>query len=265
MITNYITIMFYDLCYYVLLPLACMTGAAGLYYIVDPQGAKNKAINFSWNATKFYITWSDHLGLFVDKYMPTDEESDNEDFDEDDNKLQKHYIFYNNNEHNSYITDEINDEIMEHVKDKIQPSIMFIRTKIGDYQYYKRTQKPSQKETEYDTLPEKLFIQVEFVTKDEAGKEKVLDIHSNLMGFYINGNQILDREFLEWYMEQFYNVGDIDDYELRIFDKDVNMLTVNSKQIVNIENGKYSIAEANLNTDTQTPDDTRDYEGATEE
>ena len=43
------------------------------------------------------------------------------------------------------------------------------------------------------------------------------------------------------------------------------MLTVNSKQVVNIENGKYSIAEANSNTDTQNSDDTQDYEGATEE
>ena len=66
-------------------------------------------------------------------------------------------------------------------------------------------------------------------------------------------------------MEQFYNDGNIDEYELRIFDKDVNMLTVNSKQVVNIENGKYSIAEANSNTDTQNSDDTQDYEGATEE
>jgi len=258
--------MFYDLCYYVLLPLACMAGAAGLYYVVDPKGAQNKAINFSWNATKFYITWSDNLGLFIDKYMPPDEESDNEDFFvEEKNKSQKHYIFYNNNEHNSYITDEINDEIMEHVNDKIQPSIMFVRTRIGDNQYYKRTHKPSETESEYDTLPEKLFIQVEFITKDESGKEKVIDIHSNLMGFYINGNKILDREFLEWYMEQFYNIGGIDEYELRIFDKDVNMLTVNSKQVVSIENGQYSIAEVDLNTDTQNSDDKQDYEGATEE
>ena len=37
--------MFYDLCYYILLPLACATGAAGLYYIADPVDAKNKAFN----------------------------------------------------------------------------------------------------------------------------------------------------------------------------------------------------------------------------
>jgi len=43
------------------------------------------------------------------------------------------------------------------------------------------------------------------------------------------------------------------------------MLTVSPKQVVNIENGKYSIAEANSNTDPQNSDDTQDYEGATEE
>ena len=43
------------------------------------------------------------------------------------------------------------------------------------------------------------------------------------------------------------------------------MLTVNSKQVVSIENGQYSIAEVDLNTDTQNSDDKQDYEGATEE
>ena len=79
------------------------------------------------------------------------------------------------------------------------------------------------------------------------------------MGFYINGNQILDKEFLEWYMEQFYNVGDVDDYELRIFDKDVNMLTINSNQVIKIDNGAYTV----VNTDESS--DSKSYEGAIEE
>ena len=93
---------------------------------------------------------------------------------------------------------------MKHVEDKIKPSIMFIKNKIGKEEYYKRTTSPRETDTVYNTLAEKLFIQVEFVTKDTNGKEKVIDIHSNLTSFYVNGNVILDKNFLEWYLGQYY-------------------------------------------------------------
>ena len=40
------------------------------------------------------------------------------------------------------------------------------------------------------------------------------------------------------------NLNEIDEYELRIFDKDVNMLTVKSNECVLIENDSYSIIES---------------------
>jgi hypothetical protein len=254
MITNYITIMFYDLCYYILLPLVCATGAAGLYYMRDPVGAKNKAINLSWDITKCYITWSDKFGLFIDKYTPEKSESDDDfdDSDDDSDLSPQYFIFYNNEHQNIYITDEINDEIMEHVNAKIKPSIMFIRSKIGREQYYKRTHIPMESDTVYDTLVEKLFIQVEYVTKDDNGKENVTDIHSNLNGFYVNGNTILDKKFLQWYLGQYYNIDKMDDYELRIFDKDVNMLTIKSTQAVKIEDNTYSIIESSTIEESST-------------
>jgi len=252
--------MFYDLCYYILLPLVCATGAAGLYYMRDPVGAKNKAINLSWNITKCYITWSDNLGLFVNKYSPDSSDSDDDDSDNDDDLSPIYFIFYNNEHQNIYITDEINDEIMEHVNAKIKPSIMFIRSKIGREQYYKRTVIPMESDTVYDTLVEKLFIQVEYVTKDDNGKENVTDIHSNLTGFYVNGNTILDKKFLQWYLGQYYNLDKMDDYELRIFDKDVNMLTIKSTQAVKIEDNTYSIIESSTIGEVSTVEESETVE-----
>ena len=255
--------MFYDLLYYVILPLACVTGAAGLYYIADPVNAKTKAINASWNLTKIYVTWSDKLGIIADKYIPDCSESEDDEDDED--SPAKYFIFYNNEEKNSYITDEINDEIMKHVEDKIKPSIMFIKTKIGKEEYYKRTISPRDTDTLYNTLAEKLFIQVEFVTKDNSGKEKVIDVHSNLTAFYVNGNAILDKNFLEWYLAQYYDLNEIDEYELRIFDKDVNMLTVKSTECVSIENDSYSIIESSTIKKNDSSTETVEHEGAVEE
>jgi len=262
MITNYITIMFYDLLYYVFLPLACVTGAVGIYYIADPENAKNKVINVSWNFTKIYVTWSEKLGIIADNYI---HDSADDDENDEDNSPKKYFIFYNNKDQNSYITDELNDEIIKHIDDKIKPSIIFIKTKIGKEEYYKRTTSPRDTDTVYNTLAEKLFIQVEFVTKDDGGKEKVWDIHSNLTRFYINNNIILDKKFLEWYMAQYYNRNEINEYELRIFDKDVNMLTIKSTQGILIENDKYSIIESSTIDENTNWNETIEHEGAVEE
>jgi len=256
MISNYITIMFYDLCYYIILPLACVTGAAGLYYIADPDNAKTKAINASWNLTKMYITLSEKFDSFTHNYIS--DSSDSEEDEKEEDSTVKYFIFYNNEEKNSYITDEIND-------DKIKPSIMFIKTKIDKEEYYKRTTSPRDTDTEYNTLAEKLFIQVEFVTKDNNGKEKVFDIHSNLARFYVNNNIILDRCFLEWYLEKYYDLNEIDEYELRIFDKDVNMLTLKSTESISIQNDSYTIIESSTIKKNETVAEAVEHEGAVEE
>lgn len=98
----------------------------------------------------------------------------------------------------------------------------------------------------------------------------MIDIHSNLTGFYVNENIILDKKFLEWYLAQYYELNDIDDYELRIFDKDVNMLNLKSTQAIKIENDSYSIIESSTienksNENSDECDNVSKYEGATEE
>lgn len=267
--------MFYDLCYYVLLPMIFMTSAAGVYYITDPVGAKKTFINVSWNATKMYVNLNDGMESFLKKMLPDEESSDEDESSDSETEDTTHYIFYNNKEHNSYITDNIDKEIMEKVNDKISPSIMFIRKLISDTLFYKRTKNPI-KMVEYETLEEKLFIQVEYITKDENGKETVKDIHSNLPGFYVNGNTILDRDFLEWYLEQFYSISNVNEYELRIFDKDVNMFTLQSDQSIKIVDNAYTIIskedidkedekEAEEENDEGESKNDEPYEGATEE
>ena len=233
--------MFYDLCYYVLIPLSCITGAAGIYYLTNPAKAKTIALNVSWDITQTYVTCYDNIENLLKNFI-NDEEDEVDSSDTDtDNEESNSFIFYNNEEHSCYITDKIDDTIMTQVNDQISPSIMFMRKSINDVFVYKRTKNPREDNQEYNKLDNKLFIQIEYVTKNNNGEEKVMDIHSCLNGFYVNGNVILDRLFLEWYLEQFYNISDVNDYELRIFDKDVNMFTITSEQSIKIENDKYTV------------------------
>ena len=94
-----------------------------------------------------------------------------------------------------------------------------------------------------------------------------LDIHDNLTGFYVNGNRLLDKEFLEWYIPYFYKEKLDDDfvldnnYSLRIFDKKVTMFTINSTQCIQLENDAYSIEKV----EDDKIDSENSYEGAEEE
>ena len=146
---------------------------------------------------------------------------------------------------------KISEEVViNKITEKTNPSIMFIRTTVNDKNYYKRTTDPVKKNTTHLTMTIKPFIQVELIRDGE----EALDIHSDLGAFYINGNKILDRTFLEWYLNYFYTVKDIKEYELRIFDKDVNMFTLKSDQAIYLENDTYRCGSAD-----------EVYEGATEE
>lgn len=250
--------MFETLYYYFLLPLSVVAGAAGVYYVLEPNGAKRIFVKTSWNMSKAYFTcqiWGNKISNFLD----VENEDDNSDTDfesDDEDPMKQTVVLYDSKDDNNYITDEINDELKTLIKN-ISPSIMFITTKIKDVIYYKRTDDPFLSDTEYETFTDKPFVQVEYI---EGGNDddKVLDIHSNLTGFYINGNIILDKEFLEWYLPNYYQRSLGDGYSLRIFDKDVTLFTISGDQGIKLENNGYNIY-------TKSEEAKKEYEGAIEE
>ena len=65
------------------------------------------------------------------------------------------------------------------------------------------------------------FLQVECV----MGKEKY-DIHEHISKYYITNNVIMDEIFMRYFMKQWYNVELDEDYELKIIDKNINLVTL---------------------------------------
>ena len=126
--------------------------------------------------------------------------------------------------------------------------------------------KDDEDELDIETI-EKQFIQVEYITEDENGNEKIVDIHSNLGNFYVRGNIILDRYFLEWYLETFYNIKVTSDYKLRFFDKDVNMFTLSTNNAIILSNNTYTKIDIDDSTFVLKKDEgaeEEEYEGAEE-
>jgi hypothetical protein len=237
--------MFYDLYYYLVLPLVAMGASMGTWYIIYPDNAKSTLATVSWKTTLFCVECNELKNSILNRFenIATVDSEYESDFEDEPDKIEKS-LLYNDTYGNNYITNKITAETLEKIKD-FKPRIMFIRSKIGNEYYFKRTTDPLNT-SECDAMFDKPFIQVEYVTKN-GGVEKIVDIHSNLKGFYINGNTLLDYEFLNWFLPYYYEMNIEKEYELRVFDKDVNMFTLSSNQLIKIENNSYEIIDYDAN------------------
>lgn len=64
----------------------------------------------------------------------------------------------------------------------------------------------------------------------------------NSDNFTLVGNIILDKPFLKWYLYKNHNIKNIDDnYTITLFDKDVNVYELSSKNYVLIEEDSFKI------------------------
>ena len=227
-----------DFYYYLILPLTATAGLLGFYYVFNSEKSKLILANWGWTISKAYVYCNGWGEQFTSYFYKIEEESDIEAEDEDEETLKQSIILYDAKEKNNYVLDEYNDSSSKLIR-KVSPSIMFLTTPICGVTYFKRTREPEKKDSEYLTLTEKPFVQVEYLEGDHC----VLDIHENLTGFYVNGNMILDKTFLEWYLHYYYNIYLSDDYTLRIFDKDVNMFNLTRNGSILIENNGYVIIQ----------------------
>jgi len=222
---------------YVLTPMVVLGAGFGAYYMYDSEAAHLTAIQLTWNAIYYYIKLKDYCKTPVKKVhkkLPKDN------VDEKSNIIKQHQslVYYVGSEKNTYITDVLTEKSLELIQ-ATNPLIMFLRTQYKHMVYFKRTQNPMASDTEYLTLVERPFIQVEFFETDK----KAIDIHSHLGAFYVEGNTILDVAFLKWYLQYYYDRSSFGEYTLKIIDKDVNMFTLNNAQHILIKDGGYTIID----------------------
>tara|TARA_B110000046_G_scaffold185854_2_gene229871 strand:- start:6465 stop:7226 length:762 start_codon:yes stop_codon:yes gene_type:complete len=240
----------FDYFLYYAISITVLGGALGTYYIYYPRKVNNMASNLSWNISRMYVDCidaSDSLGKIINNlneicdesgYLADSEgDSDESTYVEED---QISLISYSNKTEACFLSDNIDDAIVEEVLSK-SPSIIFIKRKLGDKIFYKRTIKPI-KDAIFIPFQDNPFIQVEYIVKED-GEDKIHDIHQYLNGFYINGNTILDREFLEWYLSYYYDMNCAKEYILRIIDKDIKMFDMSSDKKVVLNDNAYVVTD----------------------
>ena len=197
-------------------------------------------VNISWEITKMVSTVSEYLGIDTNEEnynFMNDEEYLEGNEDENEMLLKKDtFIKYYNIEKNaSYnISYKNKDEIDKNMEDM---DVIFLKTINEDGIFYFRLDNLENLEKIKFNKVEKLFLQVELIDKDNSD---IIDIHHNLDKFYIEDNKILDTDFLKWYLTYFHKSKLPENYELRIFDKDINMLTLEKNEYIKITDEGYN-------------------------
>lgn len=262
--------MLYDLLYYIAVPTVISTASIATMYILYPEKVKQYLLNCSWRATEMMVDYNDFKDQVqnqvenITKSLLSQSDDNNSDSEETEHEIEDNYIFYDRKVKSTFMSrgNVLNNK--ESLKNNKNIKVIFLNRTINDNEYYKRIEQFENidqiSESELSTT-EKQFIQVEYIT-ESGNNEEIIDIHNYLGKFYIDGNLILDKYFLEWYLFSYYSTDIKDEYKLRIFDKDVNMFVINQNQGIIFSNDTYS--KIDIENESEEDSDYTDSETSTE-
>ena len=224
----------------------------GFLYFVDRDRAEDIVQTVSWNAVKLYHKvnlelektkkWCNKLQNNNNRTKNHEKRDRNSDDDtsiemvEPTNTIVKKttFIGYKTSDSTTYTSNNVEND--SYFKDETF-DVMLIQKETEEGEIlYKRVE--DKLEVDLDNCSfnkvDKPFLQVEIeVTTNERTA-----IHKNLSGFYIQGNKLLDKSFLKWYMSEFYSINLDSEYTIHLIDTDINMLKMNSNEHVKLKEEK---------------------------
>mgnify|MGYP001162146875 FL=1 len=214
----------------------------GLFYLYDERAATAIMEDFSWSAVRAYHRVNmetNNLRRYLENELSEGKNSDIEEeyeSEEEESKLIS-FIGYNN-DGSVYTTEELDNN--RYIEDENFNMMMLVK-KEEDTKLYKRIHEKGEisSEVTFEKVT-KPFLSVEI----EQNNSRVA-IHDELKSFYINGNMLLDKVFLEWYLGEFYGMNLEEDYKIHIIDSNIEMHKIQFDQSVTIQSKEqlYSITQ----------------------
>lgn len=205
----------------------------GLFYLYDERTATTIIEDFSWSAVRAYHRVNmetNNLRRYLETEFSEGKNSDiEEDEDESEEEEEKLVSFLGYNDDGSvYTTDELENN--NYIDDESFNMMMLVK-KEEDGRLFKRIHEKGEISTEvkFEKVT-KPFLSVEV----EQNNNRTA-IHDKLKGFYINGNMLLDKIFLKWYLEEFYGMNLEDNYKIHIIDSNIEMHKIQYDQSVTIQ------------------------------
>lgn len=191
-----------------------------------------------------YKTWEEELNIIliqsfynltktyhiVNDYLYVDTLEDNK---PEEKKIEKTLLEIINCDENT-IDLEIPKEIF---LEKMKKNILILKVN-DNYKILKDTDYENiNKIDEIKLEKDKLFLQITY--NDNNNNE--VEIHNKINFFTVDGNEILSKRFLLWFMKQHYNIDIQDDYRIQIIDNDVNMFDIKNFMSIKIKKNTYSL------------------------
>lgn len=211
--------MLYEFCYYIALTgTACMACAGMTWYFNRPM-FDDITRRVGWRSLEIYHD----VTTFISSLAEDDKGGKEELLDVSDNPILS-YTSWNGETVTTACIPTMHD-------------LLFYKRTIDGKTYCKRINKDDDISTLQISPITKPFIQVEL----KYGGDTCLDIHEYLDVFYVEGNHILDKQFLQWYLKYHFSLDLDDEYTINIIDKDVNIFNLTSDQSILLESDNYVV------------------------
>tara|TARA_B110001450_G_scaffold168393_1_gene156994 strand:+ start:788 stop:1498 length:711 start_codon:yes stop_codon:yes gene_type:complete len=233
--------MLMDFCYYFISSGLLASALFSSYCYYDKENAKQLIFNVSWRGTHAYFVVKSYIDDLLNKTneaTDSDFETDSDDEEDSDAMSQQCYLFFDSKNMNCLTGENYADLEKDISSNNFNPSVIFLRDETDKIKF-RRIGEQTDEKIEFKPV-DKQFIQVELVVD---GKE--FDIHCNLKEHYYEGNKILDKDFIIWFLS-YYGYIDValdkirsGDYILKIIDKNVEMFDLGAKEYVIINESGY--------------------------
>lgn len=232
---------FTALCYYFGITGLLAGTAFGAYYVYDREKAKSVAFSALWASVRAYSALGYYTDIIIEQLLnQEDDEAEPSTLAKDGKPappISYTLLYYDDEKGVTYSTDDFRAENLAKINDT--EMLLIFREKKGNATSYRRLASTKDvNDQEFEAETEKPFLQIEL---NEGGT--TTEIHEHMQGFYIHGNKLLDRPFLAWYMDFWYDHELKPNYTLQIFDKDVNMLRLGPEDSVTITKDGYETSD----------------------
>jgi len=227
--------MFSEIVNYFVIPTLLSASALGAYYILRPNEGKKFVSQVAWYSVNMYSRASIYFENFVKTEPVTLVEE--EEFAEVESlsyyNSKKQIVIALGSDYKSLPQEWWEGNV-------INTDLLMLKKSLCDGEQYKIFKKHAdliKSDISWNTL-DKQFVQVELEQDD-----KIIDIHKHLDQFYITGNSILSKPFLQWYLKEWYNIELNDKYTLKIFDKDINLFSIGPESYILLDDKNYSVID----------------------
>jgi len=223
---------------------------AGFLYCFDKEKFDEISNKLSWNTVKYYHKANIEMRKFLEK------DTENKKIKSKKSKTLTNkncevYIFtgYNVKEDSTFnCTFNKLEEKMYYI-DEAEFDIMFIKkiTKTNEKLWKRVLDKDELNDLESLKMfkpVEKPFLQIEYcISENDTNNIQKIEIHNKLQPFYIENNLILDKTFIEWFINSYFNEIHNEEYNLQIIDSQISIFKMTNLESCLLNDTGYEIKQ----------------------